>query len=837
MKIIRTVFLGVMLILPLLISTGQDKREWPRIMVILDEKIDGMAVDARLVASKIEEILLDKGFRLVDKGQFENVQMRDIAIAEGNPARAKEIGMRYGAELIIVGKAEGNLEAEKEFYGVKNIEYAGKGSCKVIITDTGELIAVSSKTTKKSAGGANSAANLTMTTLGEALATDVYVKIRTKMNEEVSGPRIVQLAFIGFDQKSIAQYERNLPHEINMIEQMKLRYFEKDAAVFEATINGTIDNLRDEFTKRQDVVVVGFTGTRLDISTPDFAEKAKGNMVIASPLDITQFTIENIFPSQVNYYAYNPLAKIEVENSAKTEIRNVKVSIFIPDYMKLPSEQIVSQIDAGKKQSFNLSATLDAKQLFTLSANAAAQAKVELSYLFNNQSQTRSLIKPVTLYSRNTINWKRGESVGAFVTPTDEAVVNFSRYVVGTVANNDSLNAKLPRNVAYALAVWSAVRANGYSYISSPWKPSEQDILDLVAYPVETLASRTGNCSATSVLMASCLENLGIQTKFLATEDHIYLMFDTDVLPKNGYMVSQNDKEYIVDEGKVWIPLEATMINQPFMVAWTKGAEEYYKYTGGGKKVEMIDTRRAMAAFPAANLSLPAKSVETPSAEKIATYASQDLTDYVHHQNQLSGSAITSLAAENTPSAKNKSAIIQAKAGSFDAAVAVLTGVDTWQAENTLGNIYLLKNELDTAQEHYQKSLALNKNDGGVYLNFGLARYLTGSKEDAAEAFQVAVTKFDSVEQAYDILGLGRIKETLGMKGAQQSERKVSKSDLFDLLSQSLRKIPDKQKSITQAQRVREKYKNEQNRFVFGGRRGADPTQIASVKEFLYWKE
>jgi hypothetical protein len=148
-----------------------------------------------------------------------------------------------------------------------------------------------------------------------------------------------------------------------------------------------------------------------------------------------------------------------------------------------------------------------------------------------------------------------------------------------------------------------------------------------------------------------------------------------------------------------------------------------------------------------------------------------------------------------------------------------------------------VKNELVKAQEHYQKSLALNKDDGGVYLNFGLARYLSGSPEDAAEAFQVAVTKFDSVEQAYEILGLGRIKETLGMKGAEQSERKVSKGDLFDLLSQSLRKIPDKQKSITQAQRVREKYKNEQNRFVFGGRRGADPTQIASVKEFLYWKE
>ncbi|MBN1396553.1 MAG: hypothetical protein JXA06_00830, partial [Bacteroidetes bacterium] len=318
MKSIRAIFLTVILILPLVLSIGQDKREWPRIMVILDEKIDGTPADARLVASKIEEVLLEKGFRLVDKGQFENVKMRDIAVAEGNPARAKEIGLRYGAELIIIGNAEGKLEAEKEFYGVKNIEYAAKGSCKVIITDTGELIAVSSKMTKKSAGGPASAANLTMTTLGELLATDIYAKTRVKMLEETSGPRIVQIAFIGFDQKTISQYERNLPGEIPMIEHMKLRYYEKESSVYEATIHGSIDNLREEFTKRQDVIVVAFTGTRLDISTPDFAERAKGTVASASPLDISQFIIENVFPSQVNYYAFNPLAKIEVENSAKS---------------------------------------------------------------------------------------------------------------------------------------------------------------------------------------------------------------------------------------------------------------------------------------------------------------------------------------------------------------------------------------------------------------------------------------------------------------------------------------------------------------------------------------
>ncbi|MCX6122031.1 MAG: hypothetical protein NTX44_10505 [Ignavibacteriales bacterium] len=835
MKIFGLMLLPVMMSVTLMLA--QDQKEWPRIMVILDEKIDNQEVDARLVASKIEEIFLEKGFRLVDKTQFENVRARDIAIAEGDPARAKELGTRYGAELIIVGKSAGTLEDEKDFYGVKNFEYAAKGDCKVLITDTGELIAVSSKTSKKSAGGKNSAANYCMATLGETLANDLYYKIRMKLKEETAGIKIVQLAFIGIDQKLLSEYEKTLPQEMRMIERLKLRFLEKEAAVFEASINGSIDDLRSEFAKRNDLIVISFTGNRLDLSTKEYAEKAKGSSFVTSPLEITEFTVENIFPSQVNYYAYNPLAKIDIENSAKSEIKNVKVSIFIPGYMQLPSEQIVPKIDAGAKQTFKLPVTLDAKQLYGLSENAVAQAKVELSYSYTNQPQTRSLVKPVTLYSRNTINWKRAESIGAFVTTSDETVVSFARYVVGSLSTDDKLKSRLPRAVVNAMAVWDGIRANGFNYVSDPWKSADADVLDVIEYPREALASRTGDCDDSSVLLAACLENIGIRTKFIATNDHIYIMFDTEVVPKNGYMISQDENEYIVHEGSIWIPLETTMINKPFMTAWQTGAEEYHKAIAENAKLEIIDTRKAMAAFPATNLSLATKPVNPPPTEKIVLLASQDLSEYETHQREITTTAVNALAAYTTPEGKNKLAIVQAKAGNFEEAVFTLTGIATPQAENTLGNISLLKNDLTAAQEHYQKSLDLNKEDGGVYLNFGLGRYLAGFPDDAVEAFKVAVSKFESPEKAYEVLGLGNVKEALGMRGAEKTEKKVSKNDIFTLLSRSLQNIPDKQASNSQAAKVREKYKNEQNRFVFGGRRGADPTQIASIKEFLYWRE
>ncbi len=835
----QSLFILAVLTLASAAAFAQDREEWPRVMVILEEIVDGREVRNRTVAAQIEAVLLEKGFRLVDQKQFENVTARDVALAEGNPARAKEIGLRYGAELLVVGYAQGDLDNERELYGTKNYEYVAEGDAKAIITDTGEMIAVSTGSTKKLAGGKRSAQTLALQTLGEQLANDLYVKVRMKILEESRGSRVLTMALLGMNAQQLAGFERNLPKQITRIESMRLRFMESDGAVYEVKVIGTIDDLRQELTKRDDLVIIGASGTRLDVSTKENAERAKGSSTVTSPLEITDLKVENVFPSQVNYYAYNPLATVEIENSAQAEIRNVKVSILIPGYMNLASEQIVPSIAAGAKQSFQLPATLDAKQLFGLSSNSAAQAKVELTYVFNGQNQSRSLVKPVTIYSRNTISWNRGESVGSFVTETDEAVANFARFVVGSLADQQDLNTKLPRNVVNAMAVWNGIRAHGITYIGDPWKQAEGDILDVIQYPRETLASRTGDCDDSSVLLAACLENVGIRTKFLATNDHIFIMFDTELNGKNGYMISQDENDFVVHEGTIWIPLETTMITKPFLEAWRTGADEYYKNTAddGQGQMEIIDTRKAQAAFPPANLSFATKVVATPPAARIASLASQDLADYEYYQSQVIGAKMAALESDNTPSGRNTAAIFRAKAGDYDAAITLLSGVQTAEAMNTLGNVYLLKNELPTAQEYFQKSLEMSDADGGVYLNFGLARYLSGETDDAVESFQVAISKFDDPDEALKILGLDKIQEALGMRAAEKSPRKVSKSELFSLLNKSLQNLPDKKTTTSQAYKVREKYKNQQNRYVFGGRRGADPTQIASIKEFLYWKE
>lgn len=811
-------------------------QDMPRFMVIVEERVDGQPTDVSSVAARIEEEFLKRGYRLVDKSQFDQISARDIALAESNPARARELGMRYGAELVITGKAETTFDAEKTFYGVVNYEFASKGTARLVITDTGELIAVVSASAKKSATGMSSAANLSLQVLGSSIAQELLAKTDSKLAAMSSGPKIVQVAFVGIDNLVVLDYETRLVREVPIIKALKIRYLEKDVAVYEATITGTLEDLRKALSAREDLAVIGFTGNRLDVTSEGGVVRANTTSFMTSPLEIMDLQVENIFPSNVNYYARHRVARLSVHNTAEAAVRNVKVSLFVPGYMALPSEQIVSELAPGAKEEFDLSATFNAQALYALNATTSGQAKVELTYQHNNREQSRSFVKPVTIYSRNTISWSRGESVGSFITESDDAVVAFSRHVVGAVSGADNMRSNLPQSVTNAIAVWNGIRAVGISYVSDPWKSAEGDVLDQIQYPRETLASRTGDCDDSSVLLASCFENIGIRTKLIGTEDHVFLMFDTGVKPKNGYAVSLDESDFVVHDKSLWIPLETTLIRESFMQAWEAGSEQYGALVREKRLMQLIDVRAAKELFPPA--SLPSAPPATPpTSSKVLQLASDDVIQYRYRQSVLLSEALAALGKRTDQAAKNESAVLLAKTGDVDAALKSLAGLESAGALNTTGNIQVLKNDLAAAQESYQKALALDPNDGGLYLNFGLARYLAGSADDAAQAFEAAVSKFTTREEAYAVLGLDEVSEAIGTRGEAAAPARVAKADIFALLNRSLEKVPDRASGSAQANRVRERYKNEQNRYVFGGRRGADPTQIASIKDFLYWKE
>ena len=804
--------------------------ELPRIMVVVDEMVDEKS-GAGKVNGRIESLLLEKGFRLVDKAQFEESRLRDLQ-QDLNPTKAKELGKRFGAEWIIIGKANANLGDEREVYGSKQFEYTADAEIKLILTDVGEIFARSSASERKQANGKSQAASKSLEAVGATIANDVIAKIEKKLKDDQEKPITIQLVLLGVTDQSLTVYEKELPQKISAIKKIKVRYLEGDAAVCDATIQGSIDDLRQIFSQMSEFKVESFTGSRIDLNIKA-GTKQKVSNVMSSALEISEFRIDNLFPTQFSFYAANPLAEITLENTdKKNEIKNVKVSVFIPTYMQMASEQVIPLIKGGEKKSFPISAVLDKDKLLNVTERTVSQVKAEISYNLAGEQKSRSITKPVTVYSRNSVSWNRANSIGAFITPKDDAVKNFSRFVIGNLKVDPKLASNTPRNVLNAMAIWDAVKSFSINYVVDPWVVTEQDVLDDIQFPRETLANKAGDCDDSSVLLASCLENIGIRTILIGTSDHVFIMFDTGVNPKNSSKISLNEKEFVVHENSVWLPLETTIINKPFSDAWALGADGFYKAQSAGGKIDLIDVRKAWEVYPPANLAVNVKSSEPPTSEAINSLVVSDLISISKNKSEQVNQKVEFLKKEGSEKSKNEAAMLLSQVEKYDEAINEIKNYSSASSKNNLGNLYMLKGDSANAIASYQEAAKSDSKDGGIELNIGLLKYLGGDHNGTVESFASAVSKFPNPKSAYETLGIENIMENIGQTRAAEKNEKVDKGELQNLLKSALSDVKENKNKRDE----RAKLRKGENKFIFGGRRGIDPTALASIKEFLYWK-
>ncbi|MDA0986647.1 MAG: hypothetical protein O3A55_03490 [Bacteroidetes bacterium] len=813
------------------IVTSQDI-DLPRVMVVVDEKIDDQSTSAKKVVSKIEEALLEKGYRLVDKAQFGEVLARDLSLDLTNPAKAKALGKRFGAEIIISGGVQTNFGGDIEVYGTKYADYMADGSVKIILTDVGEILAVTSADAKAKDQSKSRSASKSLEELGKKLASDVVAKIDKKLKEMKDKPIVIQLALLGVNDASLLEEEKRLPTKIAMIKKLKVRYIEGDIAMLDVTIQGSIDDLRSQFVSFPEYKVVGFTGSRLDVSTDTKGAK-KISAYIPPELEISEFKVENLFPAQFNYYAYNPIGNMTIENTGKTDIKNIKVSVMVPKYMQLASEEIIPLLKAKEKKEIPVKATLDNIALQEVKDNTVAQVQGKITFVVDGQEKNRSITKTVTIYSRNSVTWSRPNAIGAFITPNDEAVKNFSRYVVGNLKPDKTSYPDAPRNLINAMAIWDAIRAFQINYVVDPWRVAEGDVLDDIQFPRETLANKAGDCDDSSVLLASCLENIGIRTFLIGTSDHVFIMFDTGVNAKNASRISLNEKEYVVKDNTVWIPLETTIIGKPFTQAWSMGAEGYHKTVDSQGKLDLIDVRKAWEQFPPSNLAANVKLSEPPAAEKIAILLNEDINSVVANYKEQVETVVASYKNQGTEKGAQKASQLLSNVGRFDEAIEVLKKYSSAATLNNRGNVFLLKGDSANAYNSYASALKVDVKDGGININFGLLQFLGGEPTATVESFSAAIKKFPSKEEAYTKLGIDNIVAEMGQTRAAEKTQSIDKGELRNLLSSALQDVNAKKDVKSKEKSIRKG----ENKFIFGGRRGIDPTALSNIKDFLYWKE
>lgn len=121
----------------------------PRFMVLIDEKNIG-AYQMDETEKVVNEYLVDQGLEVVDAELVRSKLDRDKALQAmaAGPAPAAALGLQFGAEVIIVGKAvaKGSADTVKD---TSFRSYQASVSLKAIRTDTAEILAAESREAAK----------------------------------------------------------------------------------------------------------------------------------------------------------------------------------------------------------------------------------------------------------------------------------------------------------------------------------------------------------------------------------------------------------------------------------------------------------------------------------------------------------------------------------------------------------------------------------------------------------------------------------------------------------------------------------------------------------------
>ena len=297
----------------------------------------------------------------------------------------------------------------------------------------------------------------------------------------------------------------------------------------------------------------------------------------------TKVSVENprldaVFPSLYAYYNDEPFGKVDIVNREDAAIRNVTISFNAPGFMDQP--KVCATLEAIPKGG---TIEVPIKALFNdsvLDITQGIDAKGEVIVKFNFLGSERSFRTPIDfrMHHRNAITWSDDRRAASFVSPKNPAALWFARFASGIV--RDRLRGDINKPLQYAIGMFEAERLYGLNYVVVPAndysvKHGIKDYIDSVQFPHQTLENRGGDCSDLAILFASLMQSVGIDAAFITIPGHIFAAFDTGLDEATARSTFYDQNLLIYREGRVWIPVEITMVADGFIKAWRVAAKEW----------------------------------------------------------------------------------------------------------------------------------------------------------------------------------------------------------------------------------------------------------------------
>ena len=354
-----------------------------------------------------------------------------------------------------------------------------------------------------------------------------------------------------------------------------------------------------------------------------FAEREKPALPPAGPAPrFASAALGDIFPALLAAYREKPVGSCVLEYRGAAPASSLALRASIKDFTDYPSElRVEGPIAPGSKLELPIRLQLN-RGVLELQEDLPVQVRLEADFSLADGSEAKAeRVMPVLMRRRSALVWTEIGALASFVTPNEETVSSFAVAAAARAGN-------LPWNraAAKAGALVRALGSLGMAYVEDPRSPFSTvagGAADTVRFPRATLAARAGDCDDTSALLASCLEAVGVKTAILGLPGHVLVAFDAEEGERAAWQYRGEGFAPIVAGGRLWIPLESTVLGQGFMACWREGWRSWDAAAKAGK-AELVALAEARASYPPLPLGPAADPPPLPSVAGTAALAAAD---------------------------------------------------------------------------------------------------------------------------------------------------------------------------------------------------------------------
>lgn len=494
-----------------------------------------------------------------------------------------------------------------------------------------------------------------------------------------------------------------------------------------------------------------------------------------SQLQLTEWQFAPIFPSQRKLIATEQSpGNIALKNTGEDIINNIQVGFFITGYMDQPTVCMNTiDLNPGEETTIPIHIVFN-DNIMNISTDRVVGAKIIIRYEIEDNTYTKEEGLQVNVRNKNALVWEPIQSVCSFVSPDDPGV-NRLRSLIETGFEEEVDSDWLNINIKRAIKAFTTLKSLSLEYLPDPNQPfvtgvgeGDSQVVDTIMYPVEFIMqdNRTGDCDDFSVLYASLLESIGIQSGFIVTPSHIFTIMDTGVTPDKASYITEKPDQLIEINGTMWIPIETTFLDKDyggFLEAWAKGLEEYQQNKDNS---QIISVHQGWNDFPPNEAVLAEGTIAMPNFQEANVQFNNTIENYRNDHRSSLDLAETS-ESSLTPDEKRTLAIQFIQTGAPSQAITLLStivddGDKDFEDHYYLGTAYLMQNNnIDAAIEHFleAENATVTNPDldiylARIYINLAIAYNKKGNTEEQGDYYEKARNINPAIARRYQFLAV-----------------------------------------------------------------------------------